>query len=641
MAPIALPRLLSLHVGQMTASLMVGKAEALRLHLVQQCEIDVNEEPPPPPELPAVGLAHGGGSGRLPDVTDGAGAGGGASSVVGDSALEPSIEAYGISSRPGGGFRDGADARAAIPLSAGRGGSSSRPSLPAGWPMQQPIGGGGGRNLGPSEPTGRSVRLLEVFENQRRMTTFHPYRPGDLLPLDPGSWSDEAYTCRFVEIDLVPLPPSGDGFAWRWLEDWMVDSSSAGRASDGWQYALNWNTGWLSASNAITLVRRRRWTRRAERIPTERSAKRSEAVVGASCQRGGGGGTATIASSGDHGNGGGNGGNGDAGGGNPTRRNDGLLVGWRGRDESIEGSRDGGVGREGAVVGGGRLDSTPGSPVATSTPNPSLASPPHVQRLLAERSEALDESLGTLGLARGAVGAASSPDRGKLQQPPEQRRQRRSSKEAASLNPASQERSSNGGSCSSAGGSPPTSPPRDATGRTPRLSVDPNGVPWPPLAGGGAALLQLSTAPGAHLRVRGQEIELDASPALLFDHLAEILQEQLARHPWYAEPLRILCERLKVHLASAHLHVSSAVRIIALVEGGECHVTIEGVPEEAIPGMKQGAPDQSPREGGKNAAADVCATFTNEVNLLDLVDDVQAIYRSFTANLSGVELRPD
>ena len=41
------------------------------------------------------------------------------------------------------------------------------------------------------------------------------------------------------------------------------------------------------------------------------------------------------------------------------------------------------------------------------------------------------------------------------------------------------------------------------------------------------------------------------------------------------------------------------------------------------------------------AAADVCATFTNEVNLLDLVDDVQAIYRSFTANLSGVELRPD
>ena len=283
---------------------------------------------------------------------------------------------------------------------------------------------------------------------------------------------------------------------------WWTAALQAGRAMAGGM--RSWNTGWLSASNAITLVRRRRWTRRAERIPTERSAKRSEAVVGASCQRGGGGGTATIASSGDHGNGGGNGGNGDAGGGNPTRRNDGLLVGWRGRDESIEGSRDGGVGREGAVVGGGRLDSTPGSPVATSTPNPSLASPPHVQRLLAERSEALDESLGTLGLARGAVGAASSPDRGKLQQPPEQRRQRRSSKEAASLNPASQERSSNGGSCSSAGGSPPTSPPRDATGRTPRLSVDPNGVPWPPLAGGGAALLQLSTAPGATFECVGR-----------------------------------------------------------------------------------------------------------------------------------------
>jgi hypothetical protein len=38
---------------------------------------------------------------------------------------------------------------------------------------------------------------------------------------------------------------------------------------------------------------------------------------------------------------------------------------------------------------------------------------------------------------------------------------------------------------------------------------------------------------------------------------------------------------------------------------------------------------------------DVCGTFTNEVNLLDLVADVQDIYRSFTANLTGVELRAD
>jgi hypothetical protein len=133
---------------------------------------------------------------------------------------------------------------------------------------------------------------------------------------------------------------------------------------------------------------------------------------------------------------------------------------------------------------------------------------------------------------------------------------------------------------------------------------------------------------------------------VLFDHLEGILQEQLARHPWYAEPLRIACERARVHLGSLNLRVSSALKISASVENGECFITIEGVPEAAEraaatreAGTKLPTPMCAEDSEGGGLGSDGCGTFTNEINLLDLVADVQDIYRSFYENVSGENLK--
>ena len=85
-----------------------------------------------------------------------------------------------------------------------------------------------------------------------------------------------------------------------------------------------------------------------------------------------------------------------------------------------------------------------------------------------------------------------------------------------------------------------------------------------------------------------------------------------------------------------------------MVEDGECYVTIEGVPEPADlrAEVEAAAPAESAGlDDNDEAAVDAprveptassvcCATFTNQINLLDLVADVQDIYRSFTANIA-------
>ena len=597
-APIA-PQLLSVHVAQLTASLMLGRAEALRLHLVQQQEADPHADPPPAPELPPVVQSpH--------DISDSGGGGGGGTSAAAAAAAASAANA-----------RAAAMARASGALSPPRSRGADQRSTSSLMSDAR----------SPSQLSGvvRTSRLVEVFENQRRLTTFRPYGTADLLPLDPGSWSDEGFKERYVEIDLVPLPPppapapllpprvggggsGGGGGAWCWVGEWRVDREGGGKGNDGWQYALNWNTGWLSSSNAITLVRRRRWTRRAQLIRPEQAEQAPQPVLSLPAREPKprpptslpGGGTVVAGDA-----------TGAAGGGAAGGGAEGLLVGWRNSGGDPEARAD----KEAGSSSASSASPVDSPPTASTPPALEFGSPsPTSHALLLERSEALEEALeasGGGGAAASAAAAASKP---------------------AGKKPTKARAKGGGGAANRSGGDSggvgiPLEPPL-------RLSVDPSGTPWSPLVSGGAALLQLSTAPGAHVRVRGQQVELNAQPALLFDHLVEILQEQLSRHPWYAEPVRIACDRAREHLGSARLKVSSAVRVIALVEGDECHVTIEGVPEEAE------AAEMGDSMGEGAAGGGVCGTFTNEVNLLDLVSDVQDIYRSFTANLSGFTATP-
>ena len=90
-------------------------------------------------------------------------------------------------------------------------------------------------------------------------------------------------------------------------------------------------------------------------------------------------------------------------------------------------------------------------------------------------------------------------------------------------------------------GEVPSAPPIKA----PPLPPSPASLLGPSPLGQGAALLQLSCAEGARVRLRALQVEARAQPIRLFDHLSEILQEQLTRHPWYAEPLRVAAERVR------------------------------------------------------------------------------------------------
>ena len=145
----------------------------------------------------------------------------------------------------------------------------------------------------------------------------------------------------------------------------------------------------------------------------------------------------------------------------------------------------------------------------------------------------------------------------------------------------------------------------------------------------------MAVAEGASVRLKAHHVELRAQPALLFDHLSGLLQEQLVTHPWYAEPLRIAAERARKYLSSEVLHVQSALRLELSVEGGECHLIVEGVPGAMEPPAVDEEHDAAAHATSHSATATdatVCATFTNDINLLDLVADVQDIYRSFIHN---------
>ena len=129
-----------------SAAVLVGEAEALRIHLVQAHPTSLaSSSPPPAPALPPL--------------------------------REKAFASTLIST-----WHDGK----------GR---------PAGAKSAAARGGGGGYSA--PEPL---RRLVEVYENQRRLTVLRPFSVDDLLPLDIGGWSDEAHKVSYAGLEAMPLP---------------------------------------------------------------------------------------------------------------------------------------------------------------------------------------------------------------------------------------------------------------------------------------------------------------------------------------------------------------------------------------------------------------------------------------------------
>ncbi len=151
-----------------------------------------------------------------------------------------------------------------------QGGWIARPPPPTLPPLSTRLLGGAGakdydddagNGVHPAWGSTRTEQVVDVFENQRRLTMFRPYSAKDLFALDWAPFSDESGRVRYASIDEV-APPQG----WEWVSGWRVDLASARGSDDGWQYGIHFNTGWLGASNPLTHVRRRRWLRRMERV---------------------------------------------------------------------------------------------------------------------------------------------------------------------------------------------------------------------------------------------------------------------------------------------------------------------------------------------------------------------------------------
>ena len=450
----------------------------------------------------------------------------------------------------------------------------------------------------------------------------------------------------------------GQGGLWRWVGEWRIDldgeidgaskselgptnpkselgptnpkselgltnpKSELGltnpKSEDGWQFAWNWSTGWLASSNPLTHVRRRRWVRWAEFV--------HEAELGVNVKA--------------------------------------ELASWAvGKLE--KGSAEGRAATATAA--------TATAATAAAAPLPLLLSP-SAAALLSERAAAV-ESLLQDQEEVSAEAAACAQDGAWVTPPIDATRSGRCAQDGAGVTPTDAAHSGSSRFASPlrprASSPPPPPPPAlavavptSAMPAAPPLSQSlapperwggdgdaatasgmagaaaaASGTPW--LGGGGAALLRMAVADGARVRLRAQHIELRARASLLFDHMSALLQEQLEVHPWYAEPLRVAAERARKHLGSERLRVHGALKIELSVDSAqdgarESHLVVEGVPR-AMLGMPCATEEDEHEEDGPSSpsratSSGVCATFEIDINLLDLVTDVQDIYRSFLAN---------
>jgi hypothetical protein len=111
---------------------------------------------------------------------------------------------------------------------------------------------------GPSQhdPIG-TIATFTVYENQRWFM-FKGWSD-TLLPTDRPHYSDKRGKLSF-NLDKYALPP-----LYAWVTSWEVDVDAEATDAEGWRYAVDFPANYQKNKSPLTMVRRRRWVRKAER----------------------------------------------------------------------------------------------------------------------------------------------------------------------------------------------------------------------------------------------------------------------------------------------------------------------------------------------------------------------------------------
>ncbi|TMW58529.1 hypothetical protein Poli38472_010088 [Pythium oligandrum] len=123
---------------------------------------------------------------------------------------------------------------------------------------------------------GGEVAVDDIYEHERYSYLSFSWGssfPGHLLPTDRRRWSGlHGSPSSQTRAKVEPQLPVN----WQWTSEWEVDKATSNCDAEGWIYAFDFTTlnfmvkrdGGRKEPKSTDYVRRRRWIRRRERIPT-------------------------------------------------------------------------------------------------------------------------------------------------------------------------------------------------------------------------------------------------------------------------------------------------------------------------------------------------------------------------------------
>ena len=126
-----------------------------------------------------------------------------------------------------------------------------------------------------------AIASVEIWQNERWDRASQRWGPARLIEAERPEWSDETGGPKAIDDEVLPK----GHITWFWLGPWTVDISRRCDPTEGWEYAINWpnpllpGVEWDAVCCVTSLVRRRRWARKRERLEPEQITKTFTAVM--------------------------------------------------------------------------------------------------------------------------------------------------------------------------------------------------------------------------------------------------------------------------------------------------------------------------------------------------------------------------